>query len=183
MEWHLRWLVIFSVIILICMYLSYWIHTCDPQNITKWWNNQIKLECDYKDRNALFHDAWNTNIYSISQFHSMINIHHTNILEEILSIIPGEQPDTKCSYIWLRYFHDCPSNMDKLPTLSYIMSKYPNIPVLGLMLQYPGYQGKTRNGLSRAVYRYYYGLHVPYGSEDIMLQDTSIRCKEGLGWH
>lgn len=196
-------LIIIGIIIISVTCISVWLWYCDPYYIINWWNGLIKTECDQQDINPLngiisYHDAWDCPNNTAIQLHQLIHVNHDKILTEVLETIKHYdgfpiseiswvhdkwfKNDDKLHPIWVRFMGDWAGSADRLPTLKHIVSLFPEIPTLHVSIFYPGTTLVERQGPSRTVHRYNYGLKIPYDDVGLKISGFDVKWKEKEGF-
>ena len=201
-----RILSVIIAFIIFVMVIIVWLWYRDPYYLITWWNRKIKTECDKQDERSLngipsYHDAWDCPNKTATELHQLIQLNHDDILFEVHEIIKDYDDNSstellptdnsefkwfknedKWNPIWVKFVGEWTKTSDQLPALKRIAALFPDIITLHVSIFNPGNTLIHHRSPSRAVYRYHYGLKIPYGDVGLKIAGYDVKWKEREGF-
>lgn len=194
-------LVIALIIISILLLAWFWYH--NPCQIITWWNRIIRSECDQQDAHPLngipsYHNAWDSSNRTAQQFHSLVSLHHEDILSEVLQAIneydglSSEETNWESSHwlkderkwhpIWIRFMGQWAGSSERVPSLKKIASFFPQITALHVSVFRAGAGLVEHRGPNRITQRYHYCLQVAENDIGLRIAGFDVKWKEREGF-
>ena len=130
---------------------------------------------------------------TVTLLNNLIYIDHDSIITEVHSFlsehhqffnIQSHNHELKWNPIWIKHFNNLTIYSEKLPTLTKIISLFPDISSFFISIFYPGDSLIEHTSPSSSYYRYHYGLKIPCNDIGLKISGYDVKWqeKEGFIW-
>lgn len=185
------WIIVVSImIILIIVLILLWDKNGD--RILWLWNQTIKSECDGQDQNPFngipsYYEAGMCKNQVAGYLDKLLYLNHNEILKEVADIIKLKEDKTpnkdviRTLSIEIRKKLQWSKDSNYCPTLKSIVTIFPEVDTLYVMVLYPGASIVEQHGKLRVFQKYQYGLKLPEHKITGKLVNYDIQWREKTG--
>jgi len=171
------------IIIIIILIITFVIFLHHPHKLLLPLTSHLLSECDTQDFPFLngipsYKNAWDCNNRSVTEFHGLITLYHSDILAEVLDIMDFNLLST----IGVRFMGNLIGSSDRLQTLQKIVALFPEVKNLHVSLFHPGSTLIEYSAPNNFTHRYHYGLKVTNNDIGLNIKGFDVKWKEKEGF-